>query len=258
VNLNKLTIGVRTFLRDAKLMNTIAALRNNFSDAKIAVADCGEHTDEKDGVYADLRREGHTVIQMDFDAGLGAMSNVLVDALNTDYFLLASDDFDFKPASVRTGIEEMVRVLDLTDIDIAGGRVRGPYEFDLEDLGDTIIEHPVNIRCERGGILPWFVHVDLLVNYWCAKKDVFSKVRWMDTVKIGGSEHSYIFIQAKRAGLKTAYVPGVEIKEQEGEDSLRYRQYRGRANRKERECMDAIGVKRYILGSGQVDYQCAS
>jgi hypothetical protein len=259
MSLTRTSIGIKTFLRNEKLFCALQGIRDTMPEVRIIVADCGEHTEDKDGIYADLVRDGHKVIWLDFDAGFGAMSNRIADALNTPYLLIGSDDFEFRPPTVRKGIEKLVEVLDNTDIDIASGRVRGPYEFDLEDRGDVVIEHPIK-RLPQGrfqaGEGLWFERCDLTVNYSLIKKHVFEKVRWDEPEpKIGGSEHGMFFLDVKRAGYRVAYVPGVQISEQVGEDSARYKQYRARANNPARPCCDKRGVRKYILGNGKVDYE---
>ena len=253
MDLSQVSIGVKTFLRDTKLFNTIAAISRTMPEVTMIIADCGDHSEEKDGIYADLQREGHTVIWLDFDAGFGSMSNAVVGALKTDYLLIGSDDFEFGPPSVRKGIEELASVLDATDIDIASGRLRGPYEFTLEDLGDTIIEHRVETLTSPPR--PWYIECDLTVNYSLIKKRVFEKVSWDSDVKIGGGEHGAFFVDVKRASFKVAYVPGVQISEQVGEDSERFKQFRARASNKSRPCFDRRGIRKYVLGTGQVDYE---
>jgi hypothetical protein len=253
VDLSRVAIGIRTFLRDDKIRRALAGIQTTMSEAKIIVADCGENTNRKEVMYQSLIKDGHTIIRLPYDAGFGAMTNTLIDALDRDFLLIASDDFDFAPSYVRQGIEKMQEVLDTTDVDIAAGRVKqhGAYEFSLEDRGDTVIEHRIDTNVTP---TPWYIDVDLSVNYCLFKRRVFEKVRWEPDVKIQGGEHGAQFIKIKRAGFKVAFVPGAEIAEQEGEDSLEYKKMRSRHTDPPRVCFDRIGVKRYVLGSGQVDY----
>src|ERR1700691_2948142 len=90
-----LSIGVRTFLRDDKLFRVIEDVRRTLPGAQLIIADCGEMTEEKDSLYAELEREGHIHIDLPFDSGFGRMSNEIVDHLDRPYLLIASDDFDF-------------------------------------------------------------------------------------------------------------------------------------------------------------------
>ena len=263
MNLSDISIGIKTFLRDDKLYNTINAIGHTLPDVRLIIADCGDHTEEKEGVYTDLRREGHTIIHLPFDAGFGAMSNAIADAVQTPYLLVGSDDFNFHPPYVRMGVEDMKTVLDYTELSIVSGRVRGPYEFTLEDQGDTIIEHKIENFASRLCRLSYqlakrplyFLHCDLTVNYSLIRGTVFQKVRWDNDVKIGGGEHGAWFLDVKRAGFTVAYVPGVQIDEQKGEDSPQYKQFRSRASDPARPCFDRRGIRRYVLGNGKVDYE---
>lgn len=248
-DLRRVSVGVKTFLRDNKFTKTLTDIIVGMPEVEVVVADDGIIDNRKKAAYTVLRMKGHKFIECPFDSGFGYKSNKIADAFTRDYLLIGADDFDFEPRSVRNGIEALVDVLDKTDIDIASGRVRGPYEFTLEDLGDTIIEHRVRIEEPK----PWYVDVDLTVNFSLIKRRVFEKVRWDDDVKISGGEHGAFFTDVKRAGFKVAYVPGVQISEQEGADSDEYVKYRTRGG-PERPCFVRRGIKKYILGSGYVDY----
>jgi hypothetical protein len=253
----KISIGIKTFLRDEQLFNTIHAIQDNLSNAKMIIADCGDHTEEKDGVYADLAREGHHTIQLPFDAGFGAMSNAIADVLDRPYLLIGSDDFDFSTQDVRQGIKLLQEVLDdYPYVDIASGRVNNnPYEFELLDEGHTVTELPLDFIDKHRIQYLRYVKCDLTVNYSLIHEDVFDKVRWDDDVKIGQGEHGAFFVDCKRAGLVTVYVPGANINEQLVRNSARYNEYRNRARSPERACFVKRGIKKYVLGNGIIDYQ---
>lgn len=129
---DQISIGVKTFLRDEQLFNTIHGIEQNLPGAQMIIADCGDMTEEKDGLYAELERRGHQHIDLPFDSGFGVMSNQIVSHLTRPYLLVAADDFDFTPEAAQ-GVRELQEVLDYCpDIDIASGRVNGnPYEFYL-------------------------------------------------------------------------------------------------------------------------------
>lgn len=253
-DLSPVSIGIKTFIRDPQLFNAIREVRRTMPDARLIVVDDGDPSEEKDSLYTELSQEGHTVIVLPFDSGFGKKANAMVQALKTPYILISSDDFDHSSHSVREGIEILKCFLDSNHhFHIASGRVDnrgGAYEFDLEDLGDKIIEHPV---AEDSGAQ--FVPCDLTYNYSLIRKEVFDKVSWDDENKMGGGEHGAFFVDCKRAGFKTAYIPGVYIAEQKIPASPRYKQFRARSFNKTRVCFDKRGIREYVLGSGQVDYQ---
>lgn len=248
-----ISIGVRTFLRDDKLFHVVDNVRRMLPGAQMIIADCGEMTEQKDSLYAELEREGHIHLDLPFDAGFSAMSNSIVNALQRPLLLMASDDFDFSPPEVRQGIEKLLRVAqDHPEFDILSGRVNNwPYEFLLCDHGNGLIEEvELGIRDLNAD----HHRVDLTVNYSLIRKEVFEVVRWDDGVKIGGAEHAGFFLDVKQAGFLVAYVPGVNIMEQTGRDSARYRMYRRRAMDPARPCFVKRGIRKYVMGNGQVDY----
>lgn len=253
--LTKVTIGIKTFLRDAKLFHALDDIRRTLPGIKIIVADDGHHTEEKDGIYADLVRDGHQVIMMPFDSGFGAKSNAIADALETEYLLVGSDDFDFSPRSVRDGVISMVNVLDAyAALDIVSGRVNGrPYEFDLREEDGVIQEQ--TLYPPLSYVEPVLKMCDLTVNFSLIRRRVLKEVRWDDDVKIGGGEHGAFFVDVKRRGFKVACLTNVNINEQLGQDDLVYRQFRLRALRPERPCFDRRGIRKYVMFSGHVDYE---
>lgn len=271
--LDRVAIGIKTFLRDEKLFKSLSDIRRTMPEVKIIVADCGEQNEEKDLIYADLIRDGHRVIILDFDAGFGSMSNAIVEALDRPMLLISSDDFDHSPASVKMGIEKMLAVLDTNpELDLVGGRVNNrPYEFFLSIENGVIMEiEPEKELREKFE----YYDVDLTVNYTMIRRKVFWTEGWVTGVdglywqekrtqigwddgpaRIGGGEHGAFFVDLKGAGFKVGYVPGVNVNQQAGQDSERYRQYRNRARNSERPCFEKRGVKKYILANGIVDYE---
>lgn len=254
LSLPDVSISLKTFLRDEKAMTAINDIRRVMPEVQIIVADDGECDLKKEELYYDIQEEGHIVHRLLFDSGFGYKSNIIARSLQRPYLLIGSDDFLFD-WSAREGIKKLVEVLDNNpDVDIASGRLNNrPYEFNLIDGGDVITEVPVDTSHLHESL--YYVECDLTVNFSLMRKRVFDRVRWDGTVKIGGGEHGAFFLDCKRAGFKTVWVPGVNISEQPGRDSQRYREFRNRANSPERPCFKSRGIKRYVLGNGQVDWE---
>lgn len=258
--LDRVSIGIKTLLRDEKLFRAVDRIRRNLPGAQMIIADDGDQTEEKDLLYAELIREGHKVLICPFDSGFGYKSNRIVDSLDREFIITGSDDFDFSPASVKMGIEKMLAVLDRNPkLDLVGGRVNNrPYEFflSIENGVVTEIEPEKELREKFE-----YYDVDLTVNYTMIRRSVFHNfrshinIRWDENQKIGQGEHGAFFVDLKRAGFKVGYVPGVNISSQEGADSERYRAFRRRAMSPERSCFVKRGIKRYVCGNGIVDYE---
>jgi hypothetical protein len=255
----KIAVGIKTFLRDAKLFKAVEGIRTNMPGAQIIIADDGDMAHEKYNLYSDLVLCGHKVGVYSFDSGFGFKSNMIVNMLDRPYLLIGSDDFDFTPKAAE-GVKTMIDIMEENpwDLDILSGRLNGrTYEFFLEDLGDTIIEHKADTNFKMNGTRPLVYRVDLTVNYSLIRRDVFKQVKFDNEEIIGEGGHGAFFVDCKRAGLKVGFTPLAEINEQDQpEDSARYKQFRARAHSPSRKTFDRRGIKRYVLGSGKVDYDC--
>src|SRR5579863_1045864 len=145
-DLSKVSILLKTFLRDAYLFEAIANIVQRLPECKMIVVDDGDMTAHKMDVYRRMREVGHQVIELPFDEGFGAKSNAGAAVCDRPYLLIGSDDFNFAPPSARIGIERMVAVLDGDpNVAIASGRVNNvPYEGWLIDEGKRVTERYIN------------------------------------------------------------------------------------------------------------------
>ena len=250
-DLSKVTIGIKSFLRLNKLNKALLGIESNLPECKVIVADDGYATFNAD-LFELFEHPNINLIQLNFDKGFGYKSNVIAQAVQTPYLLIGSDDFDFSTMLVRKGVKELVRFLDtFPGIHIASGRVDGrPYEFLLDEQNGVITERRLPDYNGDAAIV-----VDLTVNYSLIRREVFRRIQWDNDVKIGGGEHGAFFVDCKRLGFKTVYVPGVNIYTQRERDSEEYRQYRNRALSPERPCFVKRGIRKYVLGDGTIDYE---
>jgi hypothetical protein len=263
--LHRVTILIKTFLRDAHLLETIDAIQARLPEVQMLIVDDGNEAYLKGNYYHRLRKQGHVVVEMPFDSGFGAKSNEAIRQCERPYLLIGSDDFDFRPASVREGIIKLVDTLDDGYVDIASGRVNdNPYEGWLRVVNDgqgiVVVEEYIDFnsphRTENGTT---FHYCDLTVNYSLIRRDVLGFdegfIHWDDDVKIGGGEHGAFFYDAKLAGVRVAYVPGVNITEQTNKPTdSRYPSMRGRARDKARPCFTKRGITKYVCFDGTVDW----
>lgn len=262
MTLKDVSIGIKTFLRDDKLFRAIDGIQATMPEAQIIVADDGYLAGkdaisyEKAILYDKLLEGGHVVLQMPFDSGFGAKSNAIAKAVLRPYLLIGSDDFEFYEAQARQGIEKMAEMLDKHPryYGVSGRVNNHPNEFFLEDHGDMIIECYADTNPRGYGLDPEVFDADLTVNYTLFHRDTFREIGWDDDQKIGNGEHGSFFVDLKRAGFKVGFIPGVNINEQQGEDSVEYLTYRYRARSPERSCFVKRGIKKYIAYPGIVDY----
>ena len=259
-DLKKVSILLKTFLRDSFLFEAITGIVQRLPECKIIVVDDGEMTVKKRDVYDRMREAGHQVIELPFDEGFGAKSNAGAAVCDRPYLLIGSDDFNFAPPSCRSGIEKMVSVLDGDpNVHVASGRVNNvPYEGWLVDEGTKVTEKYINFAVpplEMNGVK--YRLCNLTVNYSLCRREIFGpgKIEWDNDIKIGGGEHGAQFVKILRAGLGVAYVEGANILEQTAKVvDPRYSSFRGRARQPGRAAFRKIGVERYVMFGGGVEH----
>lgn len=255
--LSRLSILVKTFLRDGYLKKTVESIQAHAPEAKIVIVDDGYEQSFKISWYAQLRAIGHETLWLPFDSGFGAKANAGVAVCDTEYVLIASDDFDFT-ADVRHSLDRMINFLDLAqNYEMVSGRVNGrPYEATLEINGDRVIESPgFSGQGTIAGIN--FHSCDLTVNFTVIRRAFLNKVKWDDDVKIGGGEHGAFFVDVKRAGGSVAYLPGANINEfPNGRTDWMDQQYpsmRARAKAPGRVCLARRGIREWVLQNGATE-----
>jgi hypothetical protein len=257
-SLSRVTVLIKTFMRDGYLTQCLNSLEPNYRSAKFLIVDDGWHEKAKYMRYSDLRLYGHDIVVMPFDSGFGAKSNQLLSRLDREFVLIGSDDFNFTPES-RLGVEKMLKVMDARpELGFVGGHVDSrPYEgfFDEKDgiLREYRIDWPsVQYRMEGG--VP-HADVDLSVNWGLLRAKVLKTVHWCPEWKIGG-DHFMLFDAMKRAGWKTAVVPTADITTFPNVPSWKLTDYdkmRGRAWEALPGFFKHRGISKYVLFDGSVD-----
>jgi glycosyltransferase involved in cell wall biosynthesis len=207
--LRKVTLFIKAFERKRcveRLLDSIDKYYGHFGHSlTILVAD-----DSEVPAPPEFRSRNKVVfLPMEFDSGLSAGRNLMLDRTETEYFVLLDDDFVF---SADTRIEEFVRILEENpEIDLVAGTVvdhgKGERRYSLAiTLEDGILtrHHGENVGRANGLEL-----YDVVLNFFIAKTDVVRRVRWRDQLKI--VEHLAFFIDAKREGVVSAVHPAVKI-----------------------------------------------
>lgn len=258
--LSKVSIFVKTFLRDGYLFRCVSGIHRTMPEAKMVIVDDGmegPRTASKITLYSQLRHDGHVCLNLDYDSGFGAKGNAAIPFFDREYVLIGSDDFDFAPPEVRKGIEKLVAVLDGDPtIHIVSGRVNGnAYESCLE-IGDGWVKEIPEHRETRTVNGVTYLTCDLTVNYSLIRSSCFGpeKLHWDGgEVKIGGGEHGCFFVDAKKLGYGVAVVPEVSIKEFPFDPQMIHPNYpamRGRARKPGRACQRARGILKWGLQDG--------
>ena len=251
----RVTIMVKTMLRDGPLFFALDGIQKTLPDCKIVVVDDGIERPEKITRYARLREQGHTCIWLPFDTGFSRKANAAIPHCDGDFVLIGSDDFNFMQDNVASDINKMMKVLDHDpSVGFAAGRVNGvQYEWQWEQGEDWLKEYKGdNGGGEVDGVK--YRYCDLTVNYGLVRRSILNTVHWDDTpIKIGGGEHAAWFIDLKRAGWRAAYVEGCNINESKHIRHMidvKYALLRSRARGEGRPLLKVRGINRYTMGSG--------
>jgi len=267
-SLSRVSILIKTFLRDGYLLKCLDGLEENFPDCKLVIVDDGRESRTKITKYAELRRKKHACIWLPFDSGFGEKANAGIPHCNREYVLVGSDDFDFSDPNVRKGVEDMQKVLDaVPSLGLVSGRVdNNPYEFCWEPGVRSLREVP-GYHCTGHVNGTTYFLCDLTVNYSLIRRKLFAAdyggIKWDGgDVKIGGGEHSAFFIDLQRSYWGVGYVQGANINqlkpsqlpdEYRAQNAREYPEMRARARTAGRPCLKARGIDRYILGDGTVE-----
>lgn len=207
-----IAIGIKTFLREASLFETLDAVEKHFPcPYKLYIADDGGATDEKEYRYQKLEAAGHTIIRLPFNCGISVGRNEIVKRITEKYLLLMDDDIVLQN---RESIEHMKAVLDSDkDIGLCSGMLFGKngehignenYQKGLrfEIDGGILFRYPAHreIHKTNGSM---YVIAEQVVNFFIAKKAIFDDVKWDNRIKVEW-EHIDFFLRLKQTHWKVA------------------------------------------------------
>lgn len=223
---NELTIIIKTFERRQELWNLLKSIRKMNLGQKIIIADDSKinYRDETLNKFSDLNIDYHI---LPFDVGLAYGRNFLVDKVETEFFLLCDDDFEFDK---KVQIEESLKILKGEKLDILGGYVRNyipikrnfdyflryiekilRVEFKRNFIGNITIE-PNEIKINYiTRQFPEYTKTDICLNFFIARKESIEKIGgWNNKLKL--NEHTDFFIKCKKENLKIAFTNKLAVK----------------------------------------------
>ena len=250
--LDRVSILLKTFLRDGYLNACVNGIQKQMPEAKIVIVDDGFEQHGKIAWYSRLRNQGHTCLWLPFDSGFGAKGNKAIASFDRDYVLIACDDFNFEGVETRNGIVKLMNTLDThPEIGVASGRVnKQAYEGFFRQDGTTITETKLIPSGNDFDI------VDLTVNYCMVRRSLFDAgLHWCPEWKIGG-DHYVWFKMLKDMGVKVAWVSGVNVPTLPDVFQWRLPQYmtlRGRAINALPSMFKQQGIEQYVGFAGNRD-----
>jgi glycosyltransferase involved in cell wall biosynthesis len=211
---DKVTLLIKSFMRRDCVINLLRSIRQRYPTIPVVIVDDSEvpMTFDPDPY---LR-----VYYLPFDSGLSRGRNHGVDQIDTDYFVLLDDDFEFTD---DTKIEEFYRIIRNSDLDILGGQV-------IEDSGPINYFGNFTVDDEKREITNVRQYVDygeyktcqIILNFFMAKTKKIRKFRWDDELKV--AEHAAFFFE-HRDHLKVGFTDKVSVHHHQirDEDYLKYR-----------------------------------
>jgi glycosyltransferase involved in cell wall biosynthesis len=183
--IDEVTLVVKTFERRAALRRLVESIRARYPSVRIVVGDDSRRRRALAGV--DYRR-------LPFDTGAAAGRNLLLERVETPYFVTLDDDFVFTEA---TRLEVMLDILASSPLDVLAGRVRNPggsvLEFEgLLDLTDGVLTYIRKHREDLGR----FRTYDIVPQFFAARTEAFRDFGgWDPELKL--FEHTDLFLRAK-------------------------------------------------------------
>jgi glycosyltransferase involved in cell wall biosynthesis len=219
--LQDVTIIIKTLERKLQLMNQLKSIEALKFKGQIIVADDSLQP-YGDEVVKKFPKLNIKYIELPFDTGTSKGRNIMLEKVETQYFILCDDDFIFEP---RTRIPLMKKYLIENELDLLGGffyefwgeskwqnrllkasiflfkhKIVLPPFFTYFYNGDFIVQ---DNKCKVEEILinENLVSCDITHNFFIAKTNSIKNIGgWNELLK--GGEHHNFFLRAKRGGLK--------------------------------------------------------
>jgi len=227
--LNKIDFVIKTFERYLSLGELLESIYKYYPDVDVYICDDSENINH--AFYAEwFKRLNIILITSEFDIGLSAGRNMLIDKSKSPYIFLLDDDFVF---TEETKVEKLLSVLESDeDIVIAGGTTihdgeEEHYEFDIKIDGMNVEKVPIEgSRFFADGVKYYLS--DSVLNFALFERRLFNYIKWDEELKL--SEHFDFYLNLKRLNkFKVAWVPEVRVLHNKKRNE-KYRKFRIRGN----------------------------
>lgn len=237
------TFIIKTFVRKKCLLRLLESIYIYYPHQKIIIVD-----DSKKPLLLpfELLRIDLKIqyIHTDFNIGLSRGRNMLVDLVETKYFLLLDDDFILDR---RSNISGALKVLERESADIVGGNC-----YDLHTKGQIFKRYFHGMLAKNQNILRCTTAtdydsrpVDFVLNFFLANTSAIQNLRWNAELNI--LEHIDFFWRAKQKGLCVYYYADMYTLHY-SEMPKQYRKYRKDNKDKYSKILkEALGVSTILL-----------
>lgn len=251
-------LATKVFSRAEKL----GALLKSAGDAEldaVYVADDGEASDRKDELYAAEYPFDLTVLDLEYDAGLGRGRNAIVEVSDEPYLLFVDSDHRV-PGNIDTLVAQAEARPDLGGISgllYEDEKIRGTCH-DLHERGDLLVrdvreDKPVEMVA--GAPL---VEFEFLPNVVLLRRECLSEQAWDDEYVIGKEHLDFYVAHAERTDWRFAVSPTVLFDHRPGGDEgyVSNRESAAKLAHSKRYFLKKWGYRQILLG--QTDWTDAT
>lgn len=208
--INEYTFIIKTFNRYNDLVRILNSIKKYYNGVKIIVFD---DSTKKENINNLFNYENLKIIDNYVNAGLSSGRNIMVENVETPFFLLLDDDF-FLDDNCNLGISYEIAK---QGFDIIGGEVYdvGPNSKKNNKPRDFLgllekKQHNLYLKlCQNKGHHNHYPLYDFILNFFVGRTESFKNNKWNDTLKLG--EHLDFFLRFDKS-LKITYSNNFQIK----------------------------------------------
>lgn len=251
-------LATKVFSRAEKLGALLESAGTAGLDA-VYVADDGKPSDRKDELYAAEYPFDLTVVDLEYDAGLGRGRNAIVEVSDEPYLLFVDSDHRV-PGNLDILIAQAEARPDLGGISgllYEGEKIRGTCH-DLHERGDLLVrdvreDKPVEMVA--GAPLVAF---DFVPNVVLLRRECLNEQAWDDEYVIGKEHLDFYVAHAERTDWRFAVSPTVLFDHRPGGDEgyVSNRESAAKLEHSKRYFLEKWGYQQILLG--QTDWTDAT
>lgn len=227
-----LTIGITSFMRERLTRRLVDSIRRFYPEIQIFIAD-----DSNIELFWAEEAKNINLYRMEYDSGLSAKRNLLVQRCKTKNILLLDNDYEF---TANTNLERALSIKEDNRYDLLGlATMEGNAELPYNGLFETV---GTEVRYVKSVGKYHFVG-----NFFVADVDTLKRYPWDEELKVG--EHFAYFYEHKDK-IRIGYTNEVSAQHKHEDDgSIGYGAFRGRATEFVKKYMVKKGLtKRIDLG----------
>lgn len=267
--MNNISIAIKTFERKKALWRLLLSIRKYYPLLSIIIVDDSKKNYKTQTMqkFKDLRIN---YIVTEFDIGLSKGRNILLKNVETKYFLLCDDDFEFDE---KTDLKTALTLLQKEEIDLLGGTIFNVFRLDtlysflwavkrpkrfidifranelVSVYNGTFSINGNNVKLMIDKDYANFsksslYNTDIVSNFFIASTDKIKSIKgWQpENIKVG--EHQAFFLRLKLQNIKVCYTPLFGVKHYP-QKTISYNKYRMRSYKMIRESFRSLGIETY-------------